>query len=74
LEVRAAHGIDRAVELADFAAKRLPGFASSAIRDPRAPQNLVPVGALEQELRRRMGDALLIRRGIERRIFEGVTV
>lgn len=74
LEVRAALGADRAVELADFASKRLPGFASNAVRDPRAPQNLVPVGALEQELRRRMGDAVTIRRGIEKRIFEGVTI
>jgi hypothetical protein len=50
----------------------LTEFASLAVRDPRAPQNLVPIGAIEQELRRRLGDPLLIRRGIEKRISEGV--
>lgn len=74
MEVRAALGASRAVELADFSARRLPGFASNPFRDPRAPQNLVPVGALEEELRRRMGDAVTIRRAIEKRIFEGVTI
>ena len=33
-----------------------------ARRDPRAPQNLVPIGALEQHLRRGLGDARLIHR------------
>lgn len=72
LEVRAATGLDAARQLADTSAAVLAEFASSAVRDPRAPQNLVPIGALEQELRRRMGDVLTIRRGIERRIHEGV--
>jgi hypothetical protein len=74
LEVRAAVGIDRARELANASCGILPRFASSPIRDPRAPQNLVPVGALEQELRRRMGDAVLIHRAIQRKIAEGVSL
>jgi hypothetical protein len=74
LEVRAALGLDQAAELANFSAVRLPRFASTAVRDPRAPQNLVPVGALEQELRHRLGDVITIRRAIERKIYEGVTV
>lgn len=74
LEVRAALGLARAMELANFSAVRLPQFASSAVRDPRAPQNLVPVGALEEQLRHRLGDAVTIRRAIERKIWEGVTI
>ena len=74
LEVRAALGVLQAMELANFAAVRLPLFASSPVRDPRAPQNLVPVGALEEQLRHRLGDAVTIRRAIERKIWEGVTI
>ena len=50
----------------------LPGFASSPIRDPRAPQNLYPIGALEDHLRRRMGDQEFIRRSIEAHLFQEV--
>ena len=50
--------------LADQTALVLPRLASSPIRDPRAPQNLTPVGALEQLLTRRLGDRLWIRRRI----------
>ncbi len=70
LEVRSSIGIEAASHLADFSALELPRFASTSARDPRAPQNLVPVGALESELRRRMGDPILIRRAIERRLNE----
>lgn len=69
IEIGAGVGIDRAVELARAAAATLPRFASTSLRDPRAPQNLLPVGALESELRRRMGDAVLIRRAIEGSLF-----
>lgn len=68
LEVRSAIGVEASTRLADYSALELPRFASTAARDPRAPQNLVPVGALESELRRRMGDPILIRRAIERRL------
>ncbi|MEO8662272.1 MAG: hypothetical protein ABI693_27665 [Bryobacteraceae bacterium] len=68
LEVRAALGVVRAIELANLAAVQLSRFAR------RAPQNLVPVGALEEQLRHRLGDALTIRRAIERQIWEGVTL
>jgi hypothetical protein len=74
LEVRAALGLEQARELASFAAIRLPDFASTAVRDPRAPQNLVPVGALEEQLRHRLGDPITIRRAIEKRIYEGVMI
>jgi hypothetical protein len=51
-------------QLADETATRLPAFVPSRARDPRAPQNLLPIGALEQHLRHRLGDARLIRRKI----------
>ncbi|MBS1828176.1 MAG: hypothetical protein JST93_22910 [Acidobacteria bacterium] len=70
IEIGAAVGIERAQALAALAAGMLPRFASSPMRDPRAPQNLLPVGALEQEMRRRMGDTILIRRAIEKRLHE----
>lgn len=52
----------RAIEVADLTAAVLPPYAPAAYRDPRAPQNLMPVGQLERELRRRLGDPDLLRR------------
>ena len=72
LEVRAALGLENASRIANFSAHELPRFVSSPARDPRAPQNLAPVGNLETELRHRLGDSLLVRRGIEKRLLEGV--
>ncbi len=51
-----------AFQMADSTASLLPGFASTPHRDPRAPQNLLPVGQLEQELRHRLGDLELVKR------------
>lgn len=62
LETWAAVGLQAALSAADVTARHLPTLASTADRDPRAPQNLVPVGALEQHLRHRLGDAQHIRR------------
>jgi uncharacterized protein len=72
LETGGAAGLGKAVTLADTSAGYLPRFASTSARDPRAPQNLTPVGALEDHLRKQMGDATLIQRAIERRISEGL--
>lgn len=72
LEVRVALGLQSAKKMADFSAMSLPRFASSTARDPRAPQNLAPVGMLETELRHRFGDALLIRRAIEKKLLHEV--
>jgi hypothetical protein len=38
--------------------------------DPRAPQNLVPIGALERELRHRMGDPGLVYRALRLAVSE----
>ncbi|MEU3457904.1 hypothetical protein ABZ671_30590 [Micromonospora sp. NPDC006766] len=51
-----------AIELADLSLVTLPRFASSPYKDPRAPQNLVPIGGLERTLRARLGDARLLQR------------
>lgn len=53
---------DEAVALADRSAVTLPRFASSAYKDPRAPQNLVPIAGLERRLRSMLGDARLLYR------------
>ena len=50
--------------MAGLTAALLPRTASEPHIDPRAPQNLVPVAALERELRRRMGDRGLVFRAI----------
>jgi uncharacterized protein len=49
---------------ADVAAATLPRLASTPHRDPRAPQNLLPIGGLEQALRRRLGDPALLYRAL----------
>jgi hypothetical protein len=70
LETDASGGVDAAREVADLAGSVLPMFASQPGRDPRAPQNLYPVGALETHLRHRLGDAQLVRRAIETHLLE----
>ena len=67
LEVTTEIGLDGARALADLSASALPRFASVPGRDPRAPQNLHPVGQLELVLRHRLGDAELVRRALEQR-------
>ncbi len=54
--------VARAVTLADVSAVTLPRFASRPFKDPRAPQNLVPIGGLERRLRALLGDARLLHR------------
>jgi hypothetical protein len=70
LEVPREIGIDRARSLADLATAALPRFASVVGRDPRAPQNLYPVGELERVLRHRLGDGALVRRALELSLWE----
>jgi len=65
MEVSRAVGKDAAIRLANLTAQLLPKFAPSRARDPRAPQNLLPIGAIEATLRHRLGDARLIRRHLE---------
>jgi len=65
LEVSEVVGADAARRLADASTAILPRFVPGRWRDPRSPQNLLPIGALEATLRRQMGDARLVRRHIE---------
>jgi uncharacterized protein len=62
-EVRAGMGADGAVAMADRVAALLPAYAGGPA-DPRTPQNLAPVAALEGRLRHRMGDRGLVRRAL----------
>ena len=62
-EVRAAIRVPAATSLADRISALLPSFAGRP-SDPRFPQNLLPVGALEARLRHRMGDRALVRRAL----------
>jgi len=71
-EVRMAVGLGRARDLADRVAVALPRYAGRPGIDPRAPQNLTPVGALEAELRRRMGHPELLRRALQAELYRAV--
>ena len=73
LEAPAARGLDEARQLADLSARLLPRFASDAARDPRAPQNLYPIGGLEAQLKHRLGDPSVVRRAIEAQLMSEVT-
>jgi hypothetical protein len=72
LEVAARDGLDAARELAELTSAVLPRFAPRLGRDPRAPQNLFPISALEYRLRHRLADAALVRRALESRIYAEV--
>ena len=73
LESASSQGLDAVRALADLSARELARFASDRARDPRAPQNLLPIGALEGRLRHLLGDPTLIRRAVEARLHEEVT-
>jgi uncharacterized protein len=63
-EVSSALSLGQAVGIANRSAALLPQLASEAHVDPRAPQNLVPIAALERELRRRLGDPAFVYRAL----------
>jgi len=64
LELPQSVGLAAAIRVADRAAAMLPRFAGIAHCDPRAPQNLQPVGALEDHLRHRLAPAALAYRAV----------
>lgn len=62
-------------EIADFAdqvTSRICQFASVPHRDPRAPQNLMPIASLEHRLRHLLGDPLHVDRRIRRGLHGSV--
>lgn len=65
MEVSAKLGSEDAVRLANACALLVPRFQSVRGLHPRAPQNLLPIGALEGYLRRQLGDAELVSRQIQ---------
>lgn len=60
-----------AQQVADWSCAALPRYATRSHQDPRAPQQLLPVRALEQTLRRRLGSAPLIRRRVMAALSSG---
>lgn len=64
LEFPQSVGLAAVIEVADRAVALLPRFAGVAHCDPRAPQNLQPVGALEDHLRHRLAPAALAYRAV----------
>jgi hypothetical protein len=69
LECSADLPVPEVVRLANLTVLLLPPLASSPHKDPRAPQNLVPIGGLERELRRRLGDQQLLYRSLRAAAF-----
>ena len=57
IEIPESQGIAAARDRADEVVAALPGYAGVPHKDPRAPQNLLPTGALERQLRHRLGPA-----------------
>jgi hypothetical protein len=70
LEVSQTVGLDAAKRLADACTTLLPRFIPPRGTDPRAPANLLPIGAIERDLRHRLGDQLLIHRRIQALIIQ----
>lgn len=64
LEASADLDLDEVRHVADQCARVLPRYASIEYKDARAPQNLYPVGGLEKQLRRRLGDPALLHRAL----------
>jgi hypothetical protein len=61
------------VELAHLSAATLPRFASVPYKDPRAPQNLVPIAGLEKRLRALLGDSRILHRSLMRAAAVGIS-
>jgi hypothetical protein len=64
LECSADLPLAEVTRLGDLTARVLPPLASVPHKDPRAPQNLVPIGGLERELRHRLGDQQILYRAL----------
>lgn len=62
IEVPQSFGVESARTTVDEVTCTLPLYAGIPHRDPRAPQNLQPIGALEKQLRRRLGPSRLASR------------
>lgn len=65
MEVSQGVGVERARALADACTALAPGFAGIRGLHARAPQNLLPIAALEVWLRRQLGDVNVVHRQIQ---------
>lgn len=65
VECAAALQAAEAIQLASLSQRLLPRYASVEYKDPRAPQNLVPIAGLEGQLRRRLGDRNVVYRSLQ---------
>jgi hypothetical protein len=64
LECSADLPLAEVTRLGDLTARLLPPLASAPHKDPRAPQNLVPIGGLERQLQHRLGDQHVLYRAL----------
>jgi hypothetical protein len=64
IEIPQSAGLAVAVSVANAVAVTIPKYAGIPHRDPRAPQNLQPIGALETHLRHLLGDGGLACRAV----------
>lgn len=71
VEMPQSHGLAVARAIADAVAALLPRYAGVSYKDPRAPQNLQPIGALERELTHRLGPARLAKRAVRLAVAAG---
>lgn len=68
-EISGGISMEKAIKLANQVTGFLPALASEPHIDPRAPQNLVPIGALERYLRRFLGDQKLAYRALRQAVM-----
>jgi hypothetical protein len=66
LECSATLDATDAIGMAWLSQATLCRYASIEYKDTRAPQNLYPIAGLERQLRRRLGDGMLLYRGLRR--------
>ncbi|MGH2806588.1 MAG: DNA double-strand break repair nuclease NurA [Actinomycetota bacterium] len=71
-EVRMSLGLENAAAIADEVTCLLPSFAGRPGIDPRAPQNVTPVGALEARLKHRLGSSTVISRALQAHLSKGI--
>ncbi len=64
IELAGLGRVEDAAGRADQITATLPRYASAPHKDARAPQNLYPIAGLERDLRHRLGDPMLLERGL----------
>lgn len=64
VECSAKVAVEEAIRLAELSSVTIPRYASVSYKDPRAPQNLVPIAGLEKRLRHLLGDAKFLHRAL----------